>query len=370
MEQLTRALIAWYRRARRTLPWREEPTPYRVWVAEIMAQQTRLETVQPYFERFLARFPTPAALATAPLDEVLALWSGLGYYRRARLLHQAARLVVARHAGELPSRPEALRALPGVGRYTAGAIASVAFGLPEPVLDGNVKRVLSRLLDLPLAVDSAAGERRLWAEAEALVRSSDDPSALNQGLMELGALVCMPSTPACPACPLRDACRALRAGSVARRPVRAPRREPRIQPMATLVVRRADGAVLLRKNPPEGLFGGLWSVPLLACAASESGARRAAEELVRSLGPGLGVVELSPGRPPRLEHVLTHRLLRLWVFQAVAQGSRAPKGCRWVDGPARLGQLGVAELTRKVLAVAGGTKKEGARSKRSPSRSG
>ncbi|HSA24280.1 MAG TPA: A/G-specific adenine glycosylase, partial [Myxococcota bacterium] len=276
MEDLVHALITWYRRARRALPWRDAPSPYRVWLAEIMAQQTRLETVQPYFERFLIRFPDLAALAAASLDDVLAMWSGLGYYRRARLLHRAARRVVEVHGGALPADPQALRALPGVGRYTAGAIASVAFGLPEPVLDGNVKRVLSRLLDLELAVDSAAGERRLWTEAETLVRASGDPSALNQGLMELGALICSPLSPACQECPLAPACLARRAGTQAKRPVRAPRRAPRVQPMAALVVRRADGAVLLRKNPPEGLFGGLWSVPLRACAASGQGARRAA----------------------------------------------------------------------------------------------
>ncbi len=364
MREIARALIAWYREARRTLPWREEPTPYRVWVAEIMAQQTRLETVQPYFERFVVRFPDVAALATASLDDVLACWSGLGYYRRARMLHRAARLVVERHGGALPAEPAALRALPGVGRYTAGAIASVAFGLPEPVLDGNVKRVLARLLDLEQPVDSAGGERRLWTEAEALVRAGGDPSALNQGLMELGALVCTPSSPACPACPVREACRALPAGTVSRRPVRSARRAPRVQPTVALVVGRGDGAVLLRRNPPEGLFGGLWSVPLRASGPS---ARQAAVALGRSLGQG---VVVQGGVAGRVEHALTHRLLRVAVYRADAPSARAPRGCRWVKPPAGLGRLGVAELTWKILEVAMGAKKEGDRRRRSPSRSG
>jgi A/G-specific adenine glycosylase len=345
-----RGLEAWYARAKRSLPWRDSPTPYRVWIAEVMAQQTRLETVAPYFERFVARFPDVASLARASLDEVLALWSGLGYYRRARLLHRAARMVLEKQGGQLPSDPEALRALPGVGRYTAGAIASVAFGLSEPVLDGNVKRVLSRLLDLDLAVDTAAGERRLWDEARALVEACEEPGALNQGLMELGALVCTPLSPECPACPWRGGCRALQAGTVAARPVRTPRRAPRVQPMAALVVTRVDGAVLLRKNPPEGLFGGLWSVPLAACGEGAAEARRTARELAGTLGPGPGwSLELERGKPGRLEHVLTHRILRVAILRAGAQGAQAPRGCRWVRGQADLARLGVAELTRRIL---------------------
>ncbi len=203
--------MRWFRAGHRDLPWRRTREPYRVWVSEIMLQQTRVEVVVPYYERFVARFPTPHALADAPLDDVLAAWSGLGYYRRARQLHAAAALVVREHAGDLPADDEALRALPGIGRYTAGAIRSIAFGHAAPIVDGNVARVLSRLFALAGGPGDAAWEKRLWTLAAALVPAAD-PSAFNQGLMELGATVCTPRAPRCDACPLARFCKAHAAG--------------------------------------------------------------------------------------------------------------------------------------------------------------
>ena len=198
---LRSTLLRWYRKNRRDLPWRRTADPYAVWVSEIMLQQTRVETVLPYYARFLERFPDASRLADATEDDVLASWSGLGYYRRARALHQGARVVMERHDGKLPRDPADLRRLPGVGRYTAGAIASVAFGLPEPILDGNVRRVLARIFAVDgVRLGPAAEERELWGLAASLVQGSA-PGDLNQALMELGALICTPRAPACPACP-------------------------------------------------------------------------------------------------------------------------------------------------------------------------
>ncbi|MBM4014434.1 MAG: A/G-specific adenine glycosylase, partial [Planctomycetes bacterium] len=215
-------LLAWYRRAHRDLPWRRTTDPWRIWVSEIMLQQTRVDTVLDYYERFLRRFPDVGTLAAAPVTDVLAAWSGLGYYRRARFLHAGARLVRDRHAGRFPRDVAAARELPGIGRSTAGAIVSIAYGTHAAVLDGNVKRVLSRLLAQDLA-DGPALERALWPLAEALVDCAD-AGDVNQALMELGATICLPGSAArCDACPWRARCAARAAGRVAELPRLRPR---------------------------------------------------------------------------------------------------------------------------------------------------
>ncbi|MGH7289297.1 MAG: A/G-specific adenine glycosylase, partial [Myxococcota bacterium] len=211
-------LLTWYRRERRDLPWRRTRDPWAIWVSETMLQQTRVETVIPYYERFLERFPSVQALADAEPDELMKSWAGLGYYSRARNLKAAAHKVVEEHGGRVPDDLEALRELPGVGRYTAGALASIAFDRPAPIVDGNVARVLARLLDLDFDVKSPAGQRRLWDEAAALA-DGPSPGDLNQALMELGALVCTPRAPRCPLCPLREDCRGLAAGRAEALPV-------------------------------------------------------------------------------------------------------------------------------------------------------
>jgi A/G-specific adenine glycosylase len=200
-KRLRAALLAWFDRNRRELPWRRTRDPYAIWLSEVMLQQTQVATVIPYWERFLARFPTVTALAEAPLDEVLSLWSGLGYYSRARNLHRAANEVVARHGGALPASHAALLALPGFGRYTAGAVASIAFGLPEPLVDGNVARVFSRACAIEGAPGDREREKKLWAEAARWVQG-ERPGELNQALMELGATVCTARSPRCGLCPL------------------------------------------------------------------------------------------------------------------------------------------------------------------------
>ena len=351
---LQAALVGWFHRGHRKLPWRDDPTPYRVWVSEIMAQQTRIETVVPFFDRFVARFPDARALAAAPLDDVLALWSGLGYYTRARNLHAAARMVVARHGGEVPADADALRALPGIGRYTAGAIASIAFGRRVPVVDGNVTRIFARVFDVAEDVADAAARRRLWEIAAALA-DADDPGALNHGLMELGARICTPRNPACPTCPLRAMCWARRRGTIAARPVKAPKKPPARRAWAGAVIRRANGAVLLARNPDGGLFGGLWSLPLYEAAGRSVAGRR--ESLAAALAADLGRSPVVGERLARTEHVLSHRRLVLDLFEIPWRGP-SPRFAdgrlgRWVRTHADLAELGISTLTRKALAAAG-----------------
>jgi A/G-specific adenine glycosylase len=285
-------LLHWYDVHRRDLPWRAEgePDPYRVWLSEVMLQQTRVETVKPYFRRWLERFPTLGALAEAPQDEVLKAWEGLGYYSRARNFHRAAREVVERYGGEVPGDVEAFRALPGVGRYTAGAVLSIAFGRAEPVVDGNVRRVFARLLDDPDPKDGA-----LWGVAEALVEG-ERPGDLNQAVMELGATVCVPRNPRCGECPVRGFCAAFTAGTQSQRPApKKPKPVPH-EDTAVAVVER-EGRFLLVRRPLDARLGGMWGFPAVVRKRGEevgAAAERAVREGVGAgvrAGDALGVVE-------------------------------------------------------------------------------
>jgi A/G-specific adenine glycosylase len=345
------ALLRWYRRERRDLPWRRTRDPYRVWISEAMLQQTRVETVIPYYERFLARFPDVAALAEAPLDDVLGAWQGLGYYSRARNLKRAAQLVRDRFDGALPDTAGALRELPGVGRYTAGAIASIAFDRPEPVVDGNVARVLARIHGLGEDVKSPAGQARLWDEAARLARGRS-PGDLNQALMELGATLCTPRRPACPRCPARDACAARASGEPESLPVNGSR--PRVLPMeavAAWIERR--GRALLVRRPEGGLLGGLWDLPGAELAPGE----RPAAGLRRALRERVG---LEAGRLRKLgsvEHAFTHRRLRLHVYRCEEAPGRVRlagfDAHRWVGANAA---LPTGNVTRKAIALARGAR--------------
>ena len=270
------ALLGFYDARRRALPWRMHPQPYRVWVAEVMLQQTRADTVIPYYRAWLERFPDLASLATAPLDDVLRLWEGLGYYARARNLHRAALMVRERLGGELPCSAAALRRLPGVGEYTVAAVASIAFGETVPVVDGNVRRVLARLFEEP--APTAAWLRERAAE----LLDPDRPGDFNQALMELGATVCLPRATACGECPLASECRARRRGTVARCP--RPRHRgplPEVDIGVAALLRTEDGShpeLLLVRRPAEGLLGGLWELPgeRVHREAAQSTAARAA----------------------------------------------------------------------------------------------
>jgi A/G-specific adenine glycosylase len=322
---LRSALLAFYDARRRPLPWHGAGA-YRVWVSEVMLQQTRVEAVIPYYDRWLRRFPTLDALADAPLDDVLATWQGLGYYARARNLHRAAAVVRERHGGELPADPAALRALPGVGDYTAGALASIVHGLPEPAVDGNARRVLSRLLDVP-----APTVAPLRPVAAALV-PGDRPGDFNQALMELGAAVCRPRSPRCDACPAAALCRARARGTVALRPGRRPRREVPHRMVACLAVLSADHRLLLTRRPPRGLLGGLWELP--------------AEPLPAPLSELLAAAPLHPlGALPDQTHAFTHLRLtyRCRVVRRAGPPPRVGPDAAWVPH---------AELPRRGLPVA------------------
>lgn len=304
------------------MPWRKLSDPYAIWVSEIMLQQTRVDTVKAYFQRFMARFPTVAALAAAPADEVLSLWSGLGYYARARNLHAAAAEIVARYGGEFPRQEAAVRALPGIGPYTAGAILSIAFGQRAALLDGNVIRVLARLRALSASPDTALGKRLYWSLSAALVPPpgpsdaatgpspaprENDPGDFNQALMELGATVCVPQRPMCLFCPLSAECAAHQRGQVELYP---PKKEARPVPVVEVVtlVLRCRGEVLLVRRPAAGLWGGLWEPATLPREPAET-----EEAAFGRLGRERLGLDLA-GRPVQplssFVHVLTHREMR------------------------------------------------------------
>jgi A/G-specific adenine glycosylase len=254
------ALLRWYERdGRRNLPWQHERTPYRVWVSEVMLQQTQVGTVIEYYLRFMERFPDVRRLAAAPLDEVLHLWSGLGYYARARNLHRAAQAVVQRHGGEFPASLEAIMALPGIGRSTAGAILALSRGERHPILDGNVKRVLARHFGIAGFPGEPAVEKQLWALAEACT-PHEQVDAYTQGIMDLGATVCTRANPACLLCPVNATCVARATNRQHEFPAPRPRKA-RPQREGWLVLARRGTKVLLEKRPPTGIWGGLWGVP-------------------------------------------------------------------------------------------------------------
>ncbi len=310
------ALLAWFDRHRRDLPWRRTRDPYAIWVSEVMLQQTQVATVIPYYERFLARFPTVAALARARLSDVLGSWRGLGYYARARALHRAAAEIARR--GAMPRTAEALRELPGFGRYTAGAVASIAFGERAPVLDGNVARVLARYAAIEDDIRAPNVRERLWALADRLV-PADRPGDFNQALMELGALICTPRGPTCLLCPVSATCEARKRGLVDRIP--APRKvRARIAlSLASALVRRGE-RVLLARRAERGLFGGLWELP----TATEDGA---SPSLARTLKADLGVGVIVGPLIAEIERTLTHRDLRVRVYACEAAGGRLrPRG--------------------------------------------
>lgn len=330
VERVRQALLAWYRRGHRDLPWRRMRDPYAIWISEIMLQQTRVDTVKAYFRRFMGELPTVRALAEASEETVLTLWSGLGYYSRARNLHAAAGEIVARYGGEFPREAEAVRSLPGIGPYTAGAIRSIAFGQQAAILDGNVIRVLARLRALAELPDSAAGKRLYWSLAEALVPPArpqnedesenenesgaaveNDPGDFNQALMELGATVCVPQRPVCLVCPLADLCTARRLGDPEDFPPKKAAREVPVVEAVTLVL-RDRGRVLLCRRPSLGLWGGLWEPPtleLLPGESAEAGLGRLITERLGRAFPMEQRIELAP-----FVHVLSHREMRFRPF--------------------------------------------------------
>lgn len=343
------ALLAWWDEGHADLPWRRTRDPYAIWISEVMLQQTQIATVIPYYERWMTRFPTVHDLAGASLDEVLKLWQGLGYYSRARNLHQAAQTVVDEFDGKLPATVDELRRLKGVGPYTAGAIASIAFDRPVPILDGNVIRVLTRLLDLPDDVTSSATRNQLWKEAAALV-SEERPGAFNQSLMELGQQICIPAAPRCHQCPLNEMCLARRRGTQLERPVRPPRKRTPHYDVAAGVIYRDDGRLLIARRPLDGLLGGLWEFPGGKREPGES----LPETLRREIREELGV-EIAVGAPLTvIRHAYTHFKITLHAFEArylrgeVVHHEVADH--RWVL-PAQLDDFPFPVTDRKIIAA-------------------
>jgi A/G-specific adenine glycosylase len=345
-------VLAWYDRHRRHLPWRAQPgeaiDPYRVWLSEIMLQQTTVKTVAPYYARFLSRWPTLGALAAAPLEEVLQVWAGLGYYARARNLHACAQTIVTRHDGQFPSDRRALRTLPGIGIYTANAIAAIAFNEPVVAVDGNVERIMSRLF--AVGDSGPAAKSRIHAQAQGLA-PDERAGDFAQALMDLGATICTPQRPACALCPWRACCEAHQRGDPETFPRKSRKREGLLRRGAAFFVRRADGAVLVRTRALEGLLGGMTELPTTAWTP-EFDPARAIDEAPRLLLAGNETMAWRK-IPGRVTHVFTHFPLELVVYAAsVAAQTPAPPGMRFLTQEA-LEEAAFPSVMRKVLALAG-----------------
>ncbi len=322
-----RDLLRWYDAAGVAMPWRGERDPYRVWLSEVMLQQTQIATVIPYYQKFLERYPTVADLAAAPLDDVLKMWEGLGYYSRARNLHRAARQIIEQHG--FPKTASELETLPGIGRYTAAAIASIAHGERTAVLDGNVVRVLARLYDLPDDVTLTATQTYLWKLADALIHN-DRPGAYNQAMMDLGREICKPRKPRCAACPVRDHCTAFANDTQLARPVKAKRAPTPHYDVAAGVVYALDGRILIAQRPLEGLLGGLWEFPGGKVEVGET----LPECLRRELREELAIEVTVGEQVAAVRHAFTHFRITLYAFEArIVSGEPQAIGCaawRWV----------------------------------------
>lgn len=354
------ALLAWYDAHHRELPWRVgpreraagmRPAPYAVWLSEIMLQQTTVEAVKPYFGAFMTRWPSVEDLAAAEPDDVMKAWAGLGYYSRARNLKKCADLVAALPGARFPDTEEGLRALPGIGAYTAAAIAAIAFDRQAAVVDGNVERVVSRLFVIETPLPQAKAEIR--AQVERLV-PAERPGDFAQAMMDLGATVCAPRKPRCLLCPLKEACQALATGDPERFPVRPARTAKPLRRGAAFVAMRHDGAILLRKRPEKGLLAGMSEVPTTAWSARRDGGTSISE----------APFDASWRKAGSISHVFTHFTLELDVYSATTGDRPVPAGHRWAAAD-RLHEEGLPTVMKKVVEAAMGSPEIGARSLRS-----
>jgi A/G-specific adenine glycosylase len=326
--RIRKSLLTWWDRGRRDLPWRRTKDPYAVWVSEIMLQQTRIDTVIPYYHRFLSRLPTVESLARARLDSVLKLWEGLGYYSRARNLHKAARVIVQQYGGRFPQDVDGLLNLPGIGRYTAGAIASIAFGRPAAVVDGNIIRLLCRLFCIREDPTRATAKNRIWQLAEELV-CTQRPGDLNQSMMELGSQICKPLNPDCPRCPVKRNCLALKENLQHDLP-RMPKAQKLPQYTIAVGIVFQKDRVLIGKRRPDGMLGGLWEFPGGKKKKSESLKEAAAREIREETG-----VEVRLGRRLMIvRHAYSHFKIVLHAYLCdYLSGTARPLGCqavKWV----------------------------------------
>ena len=325
---IRKAIIGWFQKEARDLPWRKTRDPYAIWLSEIMLQQTRVDQGLPYYNRFLAALPTVQSLADAPLDTVLKLWEGLGYYTRARNLHKAAGIILEQYSGEIPRKADVLQMLPGIGRYTAGAIASIAYDERTPVLDGNVKRVLSRLYNVENPIDEAETERDLWGIADQLT-PANLPGDFNQGMMELGARICTPKKPNCDVCPVLKHCSARRLGLQEARPLRRARKPVPHKEIVVAAILH-EGKYLLGKRPENGLLGGLWELPGGKLEAGETHQ----QALQRECREELNIEVEVGGLVATVKHAYTHFKVTLNVYRCrILHGEPQPRThteLRWV----------------------------------------
>ena len=325
MENISSALLDWFYKNHRILPFREDPTPYHVWLSEIMLQQTRVSAALPYYERFLAALPDIPALAACEEEKLHKLWEGLGYYSRVRNLQKAAKIVCEQYGGQLPADYDALRALPGIGDYTAGAVASISFGIPVPAVDGNVLRVFSRLYNDPAAVTEPAVKKAFTARVMEH-QPPDAPGDYNQALMELGALVCVPNgAPLCEKCPLAHLCAARAAGTALGLPRKAAPKPRRLQPV-TLALLESPAGFLLQQRPQKGLLAGLWQ-PVLW----EGEALAAGEVLARLQAMGLDTGTAAPEALPAAKHIFSHIEWHMNGILLHVPAQDAPAGCVWAS---------------------------------------
>lgn len=332
-------LLAWYDQHARTLPWRGIHDAYRTWVSETMLQQTRVETVMGYYDRFLQRFPTIADLAAAPEDDVLKLWEGLGYYSRARNLHKGAQQVMADFGGVIPAEVEQLRKISGIGPYTAGAIASIAFDQPVPAVDGNVIRVVSRLTGIRENVGVPSVRRMLEAQAASLV-PEDRPGDFNQAVMDLGATICIPGTPSCERCPLRSLCDAYAAGDAEDLPVLPRKNPPKVFNYAVCLI--FSGESVLMRQRSEAMLRGLWVFPMIEGRLTLRQLLPAAKKLTK-----LGITEVQPAGEAK--HVFTHQIWQMQLYTMhVPEGAEAPAGYRFIP-VSEMGSLAIPTAVKAAV---------------------
>lgn len=327
----------WFEKNARPLPWRAEPSPYRVWVSEIMLQQTRIEAALPYYRRFVAELPDIPSLAAAEGDRLLKLWEGLGYYSRVRHMQQAAQMAVAQYGGALPADYEKLCGLPGFGEYIAGAVASIAFGIPVPAVDGNVLRVMARLTGYAGDVMMPRVRREFRVRVQGILPAGR-PGNFNQGIMELGETVCIPNgAPDCSRCPVAADCEARRAGTAASIPYRAPRKPRRVE-MRTVFAILSRGRVLLHRRPAEGLLAGMWELPAAEGWLDLTGA----ESFLAGAGVSVRTVRPLPGS----RHVFSHLEWQMKGFLAETGDFEPPAGCVWADAAALGSRCALASAFR------------------------
>jgi A/G-specific adenine glycosylase len=343
---LSKSLLAWFKLSARDLPWRRTRDLYAIWISEIMLQQTQVATVVPYFERFVRRFPDVESLAAADEHEVLKLWEGLGYYRRARQLHAAAQQIAGEHGGQFPTSIDAVRSLPGIGRYTAGAILSIGLDQRLPILEANTIRVLSRLAAYRGDVNSGAGRQRLWDIAESILPKSDC-GAFNQGLMELGSEICTPRSPACNTCPVVALCAAHRKDLVARIP--GPTKSKNYQQVTEIaVVIRRGGNVLLRQCQRGERWAGLWDFPRFAAAGKSNG--HVGPQIAASVRDLVGLSVVSGSRLATMKHGVTRFRITLHAYEAAVVSPHGPTANR---GDSRIRWVKIEELPDYPLSVTG-----------------